>query len=94
MDCGKHKISQAEQAITGKVSKVLNFPAGDLQDKTMPSCTSTSNDLDSLTKLIKEKYTVSSKQKKIQLPTLAPESWTIRRTAEEFGATEYLVRKA
>ena len=26
--------------------------------------------------------------------TLAPESWTIKRTAEEFGTTEYLVRKA
>ena len=53
------KISQAEQAIKGEVSKFLNIPAGDLHDKTMPSCTSTSNDLDTLMKLIKEKYIVS-----------------------------------
>src|SRR5206468_9562353 len=61
--------------------------------KTMRTCTSTSSDLDIVINLIKEKYKVSSKQKKIQLLTLAPESWTIRKTAEEFDATEYLVRK-
>jgi len=91
---GKHKIDQVEQLVTEKVSKVLNIPVVDLHDKTMPTCTSTSSDLDILINLIKETYKVSSKQKKIQLLTLAPESWTIRKTAEEFGATEYLVRKA
>ena len=56
---GKRKISQVQQIVTGKVSKVLNIPITDLQKKTMPTCTSTSSDLDTLIKLLKEKFKLS-----------------------------------
>lgn len=91
---GKRKISQVEQIVKSKLSKVLKIPITDLHEKTTPVCTTTSSDLETLMTLIKKKYEVSSKQKKLQLLTLAPESWTIKKTSEEFGATEYLVRKA
>jgi len=44
--------------------------------------------------MIKLKCKVSPRQKQIQLLTLAPESWSIKRTSEEFGVSEYLVRKS
>jgi hypothetical protein len=50
--------------------------------------------MDILITLLKEKMVVSSKQKQIQLLTLAPQSWTIAQTASMFNVTDYKVRKA
>ena len=42
------------------------------------------NDLDKLVELMKEKLKVSNKREKIQILTLTPESWSLRKTAKEF----------
>ena len=51
-------------------------------------------DLDALTEQIKEKLATASFQQKVQLLTLAPESWTIKYAAEYFQVSEYLVKRA
>ena len=40
------------------------------------------NDLDNLVEWIKEKLEVPNKRKKIQILTLTPESWSLRKTAK------------
>ena len=39
------------------------------------------NDLDNLVELMKEKLKVSNKGEKVQILTLKPESWSLRKTA-------------
>lgn len=52
------------------------------------------SDLDAIVSELKEKCLLVSKQQQIQLLTLAPNSWSIKRAAEEFQVSEYLVRQA
>ena len=52
------------------------------------------NDLDKLVVLIKEKLNVSNKREKIQILTLKPESWSLRKTAKEFKVSKATARKA
>ena len=44
--------------------------------------------------LLKEKLKMSSTQEKVKILTLAPESWSISKTCNEFDVSEYLVKKA
>lgn len=91
---GKRKVKQVEQAMKEKVGKVLKISSDTFTNEVEQSCSDTCGDLDSLIKLMKDKCKVSSRQKQIQLLTLAPESWSIKRISEEFGVTEYLVRRS
>ena len=50
--------------------------------------------LDRLQNLIKEKLTTATYSEKIQILTLAPDSWSHRYCAEDFIVPEYLVRTA
>ena len=52
------------------------------------------SDLDRQTELLKEKLKISSTQEKVKILTLAPESWSISKTCNEFDVSEYLVKKA
>ena len=52
------------------------------------------NDLDKLVELMKEKLKVSNKREKIQILTLTPESWSLRKTAKEFKVSKATARKA
>ena len=58
-----------------------------------PECSKCS-DLDRLTVLLKEKLKMSSTQEKVKILTLAPETWSISKTCNEFDVSEYLVKKA
>ena len=40
------------------------------------------------------KINISSKQEQVQILTITPESWSIRRTCQEFKVSEHLVKKA
>jgi len=44
--------------------------------------------------LLKEKCKISSRQEKLRILTLAPPSWSILKTAEEFNVSAYLVKRA
>lgn len=53
------------------------------------------SDIDKLVELMKAKLDSNlSKREKIQVLTLAPQSWSRRKVATEFNVTEYMVRKA
>ncbi len=43
---------------------------------------------------LKEKYPTAQRSEKIQILTVLPRSWSIRRTEIEFGATHSMVRLA
>ena len=52
------------------------------------------SELDRLHNLMKEKLTTAAYSEKIQILTLAPDSWSRRYCAEHFNVSEYLVRTA
>ena len=52
------------------------------------------SEFDKLMISVKEKIMISNKQEKVKLLTLAPDSWSRKRTAEFFNVSEYLVRSA
>ena len=53
------------------------------------------NDLDILMDLIKDKMTVSNREKKVQLLTLVPMSWTCEKVVSFFpNVTKYMLRQA
>ena len=49
-------------------------------------------ELDGLHNLMKEKFTTTTYSEKIQILTLAPDSWSCQHCAEHFNVSEYLVR--
>ncbi|XP_071950769.1 uncharacterized protein [Antedon mediterranea] len=84
-----------QSASKAKVSKVLNIPQEELsssdQDKPCKKC----KDLDTLVGLLKEKCSKATTTKeKIILLTLAPPSWSIKKTVQEFQVSHYIVRTA
>ena len=52
------------------------------------------HDFDTLIADLKVKCSLSTKQEKIQIMTLAPKTWTVTETAETFGTTRYMAHKA
>ena len=52
------------------------------------------SELDRLHNLMKENLTTATYSEKIQILTLAPDSWSRRYCAEHFNVSEYLVRTA
>ena len=50
--------------------------------------------MDRLINAMREKIDISSKPEQVQILTITPESWSIRRTGQEFKVSEHLVRKA
>ena len=90
------KAKQVEEKSKELLCQCADIPSTSVQsaDPAVES-TSSDNDIDYLVQAIKDKLKVSpGKQQKLKLLTIAPKSWTIARTAEEFGVTNYLVRRA
>ena len=84
----KRKVQEAQAAIKVDVAQRLNVNPSEL-----PTCQKCV-DLDVIVKEIKEKCSTSNKATTLQLLTLAPSSWTIGKTANEFGVSQYMVKKA
>jgi hypothetical protein len=80
----KRKTQEAQTAITDEVARRSN----ELQ--TCQKCT----DLDAIIEGIKEKCSTSNMEATLKLITLAPPSWTIEKTANEFGVSKLMVNKA
>ena len=52
------------------------------------------NDEGEIVKQLKEKFHLSTtKSEQIQVLTILPKSWSIRKVEEEFGASNYMARK-
>ena len=52
------------------------------------------NDGGEIIKQLKEKFSTVKRSEKIQILTVLPKSWSIRRVQEEFGVSDFMARKA
>ena len=52
------------------------------------------NDEGEIIKQLKEKFSTVGRSEKIQILTVLPKSWSIRRVQEEFGVSDFMARKA
>jgi len=89
---GKRKIKSAQNELAVKIATVCNIPE---HDKTYPveKCPNC-DDFDQLIADIKCKLLISNRQQKIQLLTLTPNRWAIKKAAMEFNVSERLVKVA
>jgi len=91
---GKRKAVEVKEAAVSQLATCLKVPVHALKDPSKSACLDC-DDLHKLTEELKNKFTLTrSMQKKLSLLTLVPQSWTIEKTASEFSASVYMVRKA
>ena len=90
---GKKKVKRFKERITDNVKTACNFNKEEVfsdNDLICQKCT----DMDRLINAMKEKNNIRSKHWQVQMLTIAPESWSIRGTCQEFDVSEQLVRNA
>jgi hypothetical protein len=90
------KVTQIACATKVKMAKMMDVDEGELEqgkdgDHNQSQCNS---QLHRLMELLKQKCEVSSKQEKVKLLTLVPDTWTIEKTSKEFGISTRLVKQA
>ena len=90
---GKQKVKKFKESLTGLVTSACDLEKEDISSDVDNECTKCI-ELDRLVEAMKEKLTVSSKEEKVQILTLTPESWSIETTCNEFSISEHVVRKA
>ena len=90
------KVKQVKERSKALLSVCAELPVESLESPVKKSTSSgaADRDIDYLVSALKEKVSVSSKGEQISLLSLAPKSWTIQKVIEEFGVTEYMVKKA
>ena len=94
------KLKEQEASLQKKVAEVIDVMPEDVdvkdkdQHQNIKVIQQKAEDLDVLVQLMKDKLNVSNRQRKIQILTIAPRSWSIQKTKEEFQVSEYLVRQA
>lgn len=93
---GKRKLDQAQQAFKQQLANKINVEPSLLANQDDTSCENCADhaDLHKMINDMKEKCAISTKQKKLQILTMSPSSWSIKKTAEEFNVSEYMVKKA
>ena len=95
----KEKLKTVLTTYEESISQVYSCPIDELRNnneglKETSETAKKPDELDTLLNAIKEKLVISSYPEKIQLLTLAPDTWSRRYCAEYFNVSEYLVRKA
>jgi hypothetical protein len=91
----KRTISQAQEVISEKIATIGNLDYNNLMQS--GSCQQCMNCLgyNQLIEEIKQKLQVSNNRKEqIQILTLEPACWSIKKTMEEFSVSEDMVREA
>ena len=100
VNLGKRELNTAISTIQEKVARALNVTPDEIN---LDISTTEDVDLlrikaenfDRLMQLIKEKLsTIKTNREIIQVLTLAPETWSIKKVANFFNVTEYAARKA
>ena len=98
---GKRKLAQVNNEVSKRLATILNVPQSEsettdnsIEVDSEQDMNQKANDLDKLVELMKEKLKVSNKREKIQILTLTPESWSLRKTAKEFKVSKATARKA
>ena len=94
---GKRKLEQVHQVVQQKIASTLTveplvLSASNSGDQNV--CKTKANDLDYLVHCMKEKMKLSNRNEKLQILTLIPKSWSIRKAAEEFGVSKSTIQKA
>lgn len=82
---GKRKINELAHKFSSAVAVALTEP--ELANTECENCTRLVNE-------IKEKLLTSDKDKIVQLLTIVPEDWSIQKTVDFFGVSEYTVKQA
>ena len=90
---GKRKVKDIHSAAKAKVAKVLDVPVSNLSESETEEC-DRCKEWEILKLLIKEKCATATRREKVKFVTLAPESWSVRRAAEEFGVTRWVATQA
>ena len=100
INLGKRKLNTAISTIQEKIARVLNLISEEIN---LDTRTTENVDLlrikaenfDRLMQLIKEKLsTIKTNREIIQVPTLAPETWSVKKVANFISVTEYAAGKA
>ena len=96
---GKRKINQIEEAVKKKMAVVLDVSPAQLTNTSSSTnlqadLTNKANDLDHLVECMKEKLKLANRREKIQILTLTPKSWSVRRAAEEFNVSKSAIQKS
>ena len=87
----KKKIQKLHKALSETCANALDLKTDDLKSE---ENNSSHSDLDRFVDLLKAKIQISPRQEKIKLLTLAPESWTKKKTQEVFGVSDRMVKRA
>ena len=92
---GKRKIRKVSEIFNVKVAEHLEVPSELLltESPEKEDCRKC-EDFDKMIEELKDKCAISTKKEKIQILTLAPSSWSIENTADQFNVSQYMVRKA
>ncbi|XP_047127482.1 uncharacterized protein LOC124808449 [Hydra vulgaris] len=95
---GKRKLMQANDVMSKKLSVILNVNATDLKNDVTgePNVENQkkTEDLDKLILSMQEKLKTANRRGKIQILTLVPDSWSLRKAAEVFNISKSTITKA
>ncbi|XP_065681334.1 uncharacterized protein LOC136094968 [Hydra vulgaris] len=95
---GKRKLMQATDVMSKKLSVILNVNATDLKNDVTgePNVENQkkAEDLDKLILSMQEKLKTANRREKIQILTLVPDSWSLRKAAEVFNISKSTITKA
>ena len=88
---GKRKLEQVHQVVQQKIASTLTVEPSVLSpsnSRDQNVCKTKADNLDYFVDCMKEKMQLSNKNEKLQILTLIPKSWSIRKAAEEFGVSK------
>ena len=96
---GKRKLRQVEGIITKKPVSVLKVDQTELKEEYVQNnipaeFQSKANDLDYLVDCMKDKLNISKKRKRLQILSLVPNSWVLRKSTEVFSVSKCTIQKA
>lgn len=90
----KRKLKRAQETMETVVATALEKSPDVLKQKSSFENCSNCEDLDLLIKDLKEKCAISNHREQVQILTLAPKSWTVEKTSQEFCVSVRMVKLA
>ncbi|XP_065651278.1 uncharacterized protein LOC136079467 [Hydra vulgaris] len=95
---GKRKLMQATDVMSKKLSVILNVNVTDLKkdvtEEPNVEHQKKAKDLDKLILSMHEKLKTANRREKIQILTLVPDSWSLRKASEVFNILKSTITKA
>ena len=87
----QNKAKHMKAGLNEELANVMEISNEELNESSLNDCTNC-KDSERLIVLIKEKLEIPSPRDQIKILKLTPESWSIKKTIQEFGVTEYKVK--